>query len=305
MRVFITGATDLLGESLLRLAPENIKLSASYNINALVPNVHCEYYHVDITQPKLIEQVFDKFKPDVVIHTAAISSPDFCNKNKEQAKKVNIFGTSNIIQACQRFKSSLVFISTNGVYDGKHAPYDEDAKPKPIDVYGKTKYEGELLIESSGIPFIVTRLMTMYGWNNPHERQNPATWLLEVLGKNKVSVHVVSDLFNNFLFSEFAATAIWKAILLERFGEYFNIAGKDCVSRYTFSQNVASVFHLDKRMIYKVKSNFFKNHVQRPKNTCFNTEKMENILGIKALSIEDGLLTMKNHALNESSWKKI
>lgn len=305
MKVFITGSTDLLGSSLLRSVPKGIKLSASYNVNTLVPNVDCEYYHVDITQPKLIEKVFKRCKPDVVIHTAAISSPDFCDKHKVLARKVNIEGTQNVINACQRYKSSFVFVSSNGIYDGENPPYDEYVRPKPIDTYGLTKYQGELITISSGLPFIIIRLMTMYGWNNPYERHNPATWLLKVLGKDKISVRVVTDLFNNFLFAEAAASAIWRALILKKFGESFNIAGKDCISRYEFSQKVATVFNLDKNMIYKATSDFFKNLVQRPKNTCFVTKKMQKVLGIKPISVREGLLTMQGRILDESSWKKL
>lgn len=305
MNVFITGATDLLASSLIRSAPKGITLSASYNVNTLVPNINCTYYRVDITQEKQILEVFKKSNPDVVIHTAALSSPDYCDKNRKQAQYVNVQGTENMLKACRWHKSSFVFISSNGIFDGKNFPYDESATPKPIDTYGKTKYQGELLTSSSGLPFIIIRLMTMYGWNNPYERNNAATWLLETLGKNKTPVHVVTDLFNNFLFAEAAASAIWRALLLKKFGESFNIAGKECMSRYKFSQEVAAVFNLDKNIIYSVTSDFLKNLVIRPKNTCFNTWKMQKVLGIKPIGVREGLLTMKKHKLELNDWKKL
>src|SRR5581483_11437899 len=244
-------------------------------------------------------------KPDLVIHTAAISSPDYCDKNKDLAEKVNIGGTQNIINACQKYKSSVVFISSNGIYNGKNPPYNEESKIEPIDIYGKTKYKGELLTSSSGLPFIVIRLMTMYGWNNPYERKNPVTWLLEVVGKDKMAVNVVTDLFNNFLFSDAAADIIWKAIRLKKFGHTFNVAGKDCVSRYAFSQEVAKVFGLDKNMINKASSDFYKSHLTRPKNTCFTTSKMQKELNIKPMSIKEGLLMMRENPLISNNWKKI
>lgn len=305
MNVFITGATDLLASSLIRSAPRGIMLSASYNVNTFVPNINCTYYRVDITQEKQILEVFKKSKPDVVIHTAALSSPDYCDKNRKQAQYVNVEGTENMLKACRQYKSSFIFISSNGIFDGKNSPYDENATPKPIDTYGKTKYQGEMLTVVSGIPFIIVRLMTMYGWNNPYERRNPATWLLEVLGKDKMSVHMVTDLFNNFLFAESGAQAIWKAIILKKYGETFHIAGKDCMSRYDFSMEIANVFDLDTDMIYKVTSDFFKDHVVRPKNTCFITKKMEKFLGIKPMGVREGLFLMKKNKLDPGDWKKL
>lgn len=305
MNVFITGATDLLASSLIRSAPKNVELSASYNVNTLVPNMNCIYYKVDITQERQILEAFKKSKPDVVIHTAALSSPDYCDKNRKQAQYINVEGTANMLKACRQYNSSFIFISSNGIFDGKNSPYAESAIPKPIDTYGKTKYQGEMLTIASGIPFIIVRLMTMYGWGNPHERRNPATWLLEVLGKDKMSVHMVTDLYNNFLFAESGALAIWKAIILKKYGETFHIAGKDCMSRYDFSMEIADIFDFDKDMLYKATSDFFKDHVVRPKNTCFTTKKMEKFLGIKPMGVREGLFQMKKKKLNPSDWKKL
>lgn len=305
MKVFIIGASNLLGSYLLRFAPKGIGLGASYNVNTLVPNVDCRYFFLDITKKKTIDEVFKTFRPEVVIHTAAISSPDYCDKHKAKSIKVNVEGTKNVIRFCQKYKSSFIFISSNGVYDGKNSPYDESIIPKPIDIYGKTKYQGELLTASSGLPFIIIRLNTMYGWNNPYERQNPATWVLESLEKDRIPLHVVTDIFNNFLFAQEAALAIWKTLVLRKFGESFNIAGKECISRFDFAQKVSSVFNKDTNRIIKVSSSFFKNHVARPRNTCFITQKMQTDLGIRPISIRKGLLTMRKRMLSSSDWKKL
>lgn len=305
MKVFITGSTGLLGSTLLRNAPQDFILGASFNINKLVPNVNCAYFHVDITRKALVEKAIENFRPDVVIHTAAIATPDYCDKHKGEAKKVNIEGTKHIINACKKNNSAIIYITTNGVYDGKNPPYDEKAEPNPIDCYGSTKYEGEKLVRLSGLPFIMMRLITMYGWNNPDERQNPMTWLIQILGENKTPVNMVDDMYNNFLSVESASSSIWKALRLKKYGEIFNIAGRECVSRYEFSKKIAQVFNFDSDMIYPVNLDFFKNFVPRPKNTCFLTNKMSKILKLTPLSILSGLNYFKDHPLVESAWKEL
>jgi dTDP-4-dehydrorhamnose reductase len=305
MRVFVTGSTGLLGSSLLRNTPKGVTLGASYNKNKLVPNLSCKYYQVDITKKTLVNKAIKDFKPDIVIHTAAIATPDYCDKHKEEAREVNIEGTKNIIQACKENNSALVFITTNGVYDGKKAPYDEQALPKPIDYYGKTKYRGEKLTSASGIPFIIIRLITMYGWNNPQERQNPLTWLIDILGKNKTPVNIVTDMYNNFLSAESASEAIWKAVEEKHFGETYNIAGKECISRYDFSKEIVRIFGLDHKMLYPVKLSFFKNFVPRPKNTCFVTDKMASQLKVKPIPMKKGLLYLRNNPLLDTAWKEL
>jgi dTDP-4-dehydrorhamnose reductase len=305
MRVFITGSTGLLGSTVIRLAPKGIKIGGSVHINKLVPNVNCEYHNLDITKYNEVEKALTKFKPDVVIHTAAIATPDYCDKHQDEAYQVNVVGTQNVIKACKKVGSKLVYITTNGVYDGENAPYDESSIPAPIDYYGETKYEGEKLTQNSDLDYLLIRLITMFGWNNPQERQNPVTWLVEILGTNKTPVNMVTDMVNNFLFVEFAAKAIWKAIQRDKWRDSFNIAGQNNLSRYDFSVEIAEVFGLDKKMIFPVTLDFFKNFVARPKNTCFKTDKMEKELELEPLNSKKALIYMKNHPLNDSTWKEL
>lgn len=305
MKVFITGSTGLLGSALLRNSPKGTLLAASYNKIKYVPNVNCIFFPVDITKKALVNKVIKEFSPDVIIHTAAIATPDYCDKHRSEAKSVNVNGTKNVIEASQAVNASLVYITTNGIFDGNNPPYNEDALPKPVDFYGETKYEAERLVRSSKIKYIVIRLITMYGWNNPLERQNPLTWLLEILGRNKTPVNMVNDMYNNFLSVESASYAIWETVLKKYLGETFNIAGKNCISRYDFSLEIARVFSLDEKMIYPVSLSFFKNFVSRPLNTCFNTKKMESYLNTKPLSVKKGLLYLKAHPLSDYAWKEI
>jgi dTDP-4-dehydrorhamnose reductase len=305
LRVFITGSTGLLGSAILRQAPDHIKLGASYHVNKFVPNLLCQYYFMDLTKKSTVMEAIETFKPDVVIHTAAIAAPDYCDKHQDEAVEVNTRGTQRVIAACKKVGAKIVFITTNGVYDGKKPPYDETALPKPIDCYGITKYDGEKMVAESGLEYAIVRLITMYGWNNPHERQNPVTWLIKMLGENKTSVNMVTDMFNNFLYVEQAAEAIWKVVTLGKWGQSYNIAGKDCISRFDFSISIAKEFKLDEKMIFPTDLKSFKNFVPRPANTCFITTKMETELAVKPLLSTAGLKHMKKNPLPEKTWKSL
>lgn len=306
MRVFITGSSGLLGSTLIRTSPiPHRHVFATYHINTLVPNYPCNYIPADITKRSTIIKAIADAKPDVVIHTAAQASPDYCDKHSKEAYKVNVQGTKNIIDACKKLNIKIIYITTNGVYDGKHAPYDEHSKRKPVDVYGKTKLEGEYLTENSGVNYAIIRLNTMFGWNNPFERQNPVTWLLQLIGENKTSIYMVSDMYNTFLYVEESAAAIWKVALGSYENGYYNVSGRDCVSRYDFSMAIAKEFGLDTSMIHKVNRSFFTNFVQRPENTCFTNTKMKSVLGIAPLSIRAALTAMRQRTLTEKNWKRI
>lgn len=305
MKVFITGSTGLLGSALLRLSPKGVTLAATYNKNTFVPKVKCQYYHVDITNKKMVDEAISKFKPDVIVHTAAIATPDYCDKHPEESQKVNVTGTKNLVLAAKKVGAKFIYITTNGIYDGKKAPYDENAAPNPIDTYGKTKLEAEEVVRGAKVDHLIYRLITMYGWNNPYERQNPLSWQLDILGKNKTPLNMVNDMFNNFLSAEEAAKAIWQGAVLEKVNETYNVAGADCISRYDFAKAIANAFSLDASLIYPVTLDFFKNFVPRPKNTCFITTKMEKELQQRPLSPKKGLQYLKEHPLDDTYWKKI
>ena len=291
-KIFVTGGTGLLGSTLVRTAPKEFEVEASYNKNTMITE-RARFIQIDITDKTRVFEVFDEIKPEVLIHTAATANVDYCETHKEEVWRVNVAGTENLLDACDKHDTKMIFTSTNAVFDGEHAPYSEEDEPNPINYYGKTKLEAETLVRKRGAEHAVARLMTMYGWNNPSERQNPVTWLLSKL-MNAEAVHVVDDIYNNHLFVDNCADAIWAIVKLDKVGTY-HIAGKDCISIYELALKTADVFELDKTLIKPVKSDFLKFPAPRPKNTCYVTDKMEKELGVRPLAIKEGLLYMKQH----------
>lgn len=301
-RILITGATGLLGSSLIRSRPLSYDIYGGYfNFpkERLPKAGKCEYREFDIRDKDHVESIFNDCSPDIVVHAASLGNVDYCEKNKKEARRTNVAGSKNIIEASRRTGAALIFISSNAVFDGENPPYGEDAKPNPIDYYGKTKLETELALADSGVRYAIARLMTMYGWNNPLERQNPATWILERLIK-KEKINVVDDVYNNHLFADNAAQAIWAIAEKDKQGIY-HIAGGEVVSRYKFACEAADIFGLDKRLINPVNSSFFTSIAPRPKNTSYKIDKMERELAVKATGITEGLTLMRDNPPKE--WK--
>jgi dTDP-4-dehydrorhamnose reductase len=276
----------------VRTAPKEFEVAASYNKNAMITE-RARFIQIDITDKTRVFEVFDEIKPEVLIHTAAVANVDYCETHKEEVWRVNVIGTANLLDACDKHSTKMIFTSTNAVFDGEHAPYSEEDEPNPINYYGKTKLEAEALVRERGTNHAVARLMTMYGWNNPGERQNHVTWLLSKLAKGE-AVHMVDNIYNNHLFVDNCADALWAMVRLDGEGIY-HIAGKDCISTYELAMETADVFELDKTLIKLVKSDFFKFPAQRPRNTCYTVDRMKKELGVKPVGVREGLLYMKQH----------
>ncbi len=302
MRVFITGSTGLLGTALLHNAPKRIVIGGSVNKNRYLPNIlKVHYEEMDITRPRIVSRVIQSFKPDYIIHTAGIGNVDYCEEHQDEAWEVNVIGTRNIINAAKQAGSSVIFTSTNSIFNGMQPPYHEDSDPDPLEYYGKTKVQSEEDLREGGIPHTIVRLITMYGWNNPYERLNPATWTIEKLQAG-TELKMVTDVYNNFLKVESAAEAIWQVVQNKHKGR-FHLAGKDIHNRHDFTVNVAKVFGLNHKLISPVTLDFFPSHAPRPKNTCFQITKMKNVLGVEPVKLKAGLTTMRDNPPKKNHWK--
>ncbi len=293
-KVFITGGTGLLGNYLLKYAPQGYEISCTYfpghkkDSLASNPGKSC----VDICDEYSVRSAVKIFRPDYIVHTASIANVDYIEKNKEEARKTNVGGTANVINACRDSGAKLIYISSNALFDGANPPYKEDDKPNPLNYYGKLKVEEEERLKFSGIKFSIVRPILMYGWNLTVERKNPVTWLIDVLKENK-TVDMVDDIFCNPLYAWDCADVIWKIIEFNKSG-VFHVAGLDEVSRYEFACITADVFGLDKSLITPVKNSFFRDIAPRPVNTTYCIDKIKKELNIFPSGLREGLEKMKN-----------
>lgn len=293
MRVLITGGTGLLGVALQQSKPDNIQGFSIYfpesRLPALLP---CPLIAANVSDRTEMQSVFEWAQPDVVIHTAAIGSVDFAENNREQTRETNVGGTRVIVDLCKTFKCRrLIYISSNAVFDGSFPLYSETNSVSPINYYGKLKVEAELLVRSSGVPWAIVRPILMYGWPYPGERDNTVTWWVRSLENNK-NIKIVNNVFTKPLPAWSCAEVIWAVIQQNHTGIY-HAAGRDHLSLYQFALLTAEVFDLNASLITPVPDSYFPEIAPRPRDTSFDTSKMENKLGIKAVGVTEGLVRMK------------
>lgn len=292
MRILITGGTGLLGKVLIETRVHSDPIWAVYHGNYDMKNpAQTIYFNADICDEDSMEKVFHDSDPEVVIHTAGAANVDYCEKHPDEARRSNVTGTKVITELCKKHGSKIVFISTNAVFDGKHAPYSEDSAPCPINSYGKMKLEAEEIVKGSGLKYLIVRPILMYGWNNEHERSNTVTWLIGKL-RNGEKVNMVNDVYENPLFNRSCAEIIWSLMNSDKEGLY-HVAGKDVVNRFEFANLIAGVFYLDKSLINSVSSGYFTNLAPRPSNTSYDVAKVERELNIKLPRLKESLSLMR------------
>ncbi len=294
MRVWITGATGLLGRYLLASAPQEFSLTATWHdakkVPPLVPGRDIQHEILDLEG---VAAALLKNPADLVIHAASIGSVDYAAQHPGECQKVNVEGTRLILDACRDTGARMVFISSNAVYDGDHPPYSETAAQKPINYYGELKVEGERLTKTLGDMQMILRPILLFGWNAADQRDNPVTWQLNRMKKGLLT-QVVDDKFSNPIYAGDCAAAIWQAIERGQWGESFNLGGPERLSRYEFSLRVNQVFGYPANLISPTPSNAFPELAPRPNDTTFDIKQMRTVLGVEPLSIIKALEWMRN-----------
>lgn len=163
-KYLITGSRGFLGKKLMKI------LSASYDVVGIDKEV-------EITNYDLLYQNIHYYQPTVIIHTAGIPDPDYCEKNRFLSYTINVIGTANLVTICRNLNIKLIFISTDYVFSGKKPEYMEMDMPDPINFYGWTKYWAEDLVRTLN-RYLIIRTNILYGFNDYNDRETFVTKII-------------------------------------------------------------------------------------------------------------------------------
>lgn len=286
MKILGTGLTGLIGSRIVEL------LGGTYTFQNVSRSLG-----VDITDKEQITNTIMASDADVVLHLAAMTDVKGAESDKEKGEestawKINVFGTENIAYACQQSEKKLVYISTDLVFNGENTPeggYIETDRPDPVNWYGKTKYEGELRVQSIMSPWIIMRPAYPYRANF-HKRD--FVRIFQTLLQEKKQFKAIEDRIITPTCIDDIAFAFDGLLKKNAMGVY-HTAGSQSVSIYQAAQLVASTFNLDASFIEKTtRKEFLVDRPQEPLNSSLNIAKLEK-LGIKMHSFEEGLALVK------------
>jgi dTDP-4-dehydrorhamnose reductase len=290
-RILITGSNGMLGQRAVQFysSKENVELLAtSVEEKSVVDSV--EYIPSDIKNRDEIKKVIHDYYPDFIIHTAAFTNVDLSEKLREDAWKINVKGVEYIAEAARAIDAHIIHISTDYIFDGKDGPYSENAKPNPVGYYGRTKLASENALKISGTFFTILRTNVLYGIA-PNSRPDFVRWVINSLNK-KENIRIVKDQINNPAFIDDLVQGINKIIDFKKTGTY-NIGGKEFLSRYDFTLQIAEYFNLDKKLITPITTEELKQPARRPLNSGLIILKAETELGYKPHTINESLAAMK------------
>ncbi len=162
-RLVVTGAQGFVARSVLSQAGAEWQVHALSRGAAPAGRDNSHWHNCDPLRPGELARLFQEVKPHVVIHTAAMADIDACQAQQEMARAVNVDYTRTLAGLCDETGARLVFCSTDTVFDGEHAPYSEDAKPGPVNLYAETKVAAEKLVSGLGARGVIARLALVVG----------------------------------------------------------------------------------------------------------------------------------------------
>lgn len=292
-RILITGANGLLGQKLVDLLtqqPDIELIATARGDNRLPQSEGYTYRQMDITDRQQVLDVVAETKPQVVIHTAAMTNVDQCEAEKEACWAQNVTAVESLVDACRLNDTFLVHVSTDFIFDGKSGPYTEDAEPNPISFYGWSKYAAEKVVTQSDIRWGMARTVLVYGIAHDMSRTNIILWVKKSLEDGK-TIKVVTDQWRSPTLAE--DLAVGCALIAEKEAPgIFNISGKDFLTPYEMAIKTADYFQLNQALITQADSTTFTQPARRPPRTGFVLDKATAVLGYNPRSFEEGIAVL-------------
>ena len=286
--ILITGASGFIATYLNLLRPKGLKIFLSSQKNALT---NANISKINLRDRLQMENFLVQNNISTIIHCAGDANVDSVEGNVLNGIESNLLTTINLVNLSNKHGIDFVFISSNAIFDGSSAPYNENSIPNPINKYGLIKLACEQIIKETLNNYCIVRPILTYGWNISSTRVNPVIFVLNQLSENR-SIKMVNDIYENPVYVKQVVEVIWQVVLNKHSG-IFHIAGGTILNRYELALRVAEVFKLNKNLINECESIEFAQLAPRPKNTSLTTHKIETILKIKPLEISEGLMLMR------------
>ncbi len=283
-KLLLTGASGFLGYHLMRVAAKDWEIyglvnSGGFDFENAIP-VKC-----DITSYIELGNFFDEIEPDAVIHVAAISSPDFCQLNKEISYSVNVAASQNLAGICSDFQIPLAFTSTDLVFDGKKGMYTEGDEKNPVNIYGEHKSIAEEEILKIYPPSGVFRIPLMFG--TPEAGNNNFIQKITAQLKSQQQVPIFTDEFRSICGARSISMGLLR--LFENYSGIIHLAGKDRLSRYDFGIKLADAFQLQKEFIQSCSQKDVKTSAPRAADVSLNISNAIS-LGYSPMSVDEELI---------------
>jgi dTDP-4-dehydrorhamnose reductase len=262
MKLLVTGGSGYIGAGILRRAPREWNIAATHLAHP-IERADVAAYRVDVRDADAVARLFEAFRPEVVIHTAAVMTGD-------AMLATNVEGSRTVARTAAQCNARLIHLSTDVIFDGEHAPYTEDAAPAPLTPYGESKARAEQAVRAEHPHALIVRTSLVYGFAplDPRTRQTLAGEM----------PYLFTDEYRCPIFIDDLADALIElacAFPTEPALAILNIAGPQRLSRYEFGLKLARAFRREPRFVPALSAT---HPTPRPRDCTLDTSRARRLL---------------------------
>ena len=274
MKVFVTGVGGQLGfDCVAELKKRGYEAVGSDILDKENINCDCDYVRLNITDRRAVVDAITGIKPDCIIHCAAWTNVDGAEdeENKAKVDLINRVGTENIALAAKEINAKMVYISTDYIFDGKgERPWQpDDTCYAPLNVYGKSKLDGELAVKSILEKFFIVRIAWVFGLNG----KNFIKTMINV-GKTHDTVRVVNDQIGTPTYTKDLSRLLIDMIETEKYGIYHATNEGGYISWYDFCVEFYKQYGLSTKVIPVTTAEYGISKAARPQNSRLDKKKL-------------------------------
>jgi len=212
--------------------------------------------HLDVRDYDSVRNIVEEFKPDIIIHLAALTDLEFCEENPEEAYRTNTLATENVALLAKEFDILLIYTSTAGIFDGKKMVYDDYDTPDPSSHYGRSKYMGELFIKDNITKYFVCRAGWMMGGGKKDKKFVPK--LINQIKEGKTELFAIEDLYGTPTYTNDFAKNLLEIMKTKHYGIYNMVCEGGRVSRYDVAEEILRILNLTNKIkLNKVYASYF------------------------------------------------
>lgn len=258
MKVLVTGTKGQLGYDVVNELEKRGHTAVAVDIEEM-----------DITDAASVEKVITEADVEAVIHCAAYTAVDAAEDNVELCRRVNAEGTENIARVCKKLDLKMIYISTDYVFDGEgERPWEPDDERHPLNVYGQTKYEGELAVEKHLEKYFIVRIAWVFGVNG----KNFIKTMLK-LSETHEELNVVDDQVGSPTYTYDLAVLLVDMAESDKYGRY-HATNEGLCTWYEFAKEIFRQAGVEVK-VNPVTSDMFPAKAKRPKNSRMSKEKLD------------------------------
>lgn len=258
MKVLVTGTKGQLGYDVVNELEKRGHTAVAVDIEEM-----------DITDAVSVERVITEAEVEAVIHCAAYTAVDAAEDNVEICRRVNAEGTKNIAKVCKKLDLKMIYISTDYVFDGEgERPWEPDDERHPLNVYGQTKYEGELAVEKYLEKYFIVRIAWVFGVNG----KNFIKTMLK-LSETHEELNVVDDQVGSPTYTYDLAVLLVDMVESDKYGRY-HATNEGLCTWYEFAKEIFRQAGVEVK-VKPVTSDMFPAKAKRPKNSRMSKEKLD------------------------------